>query len=335
MRIRLFVLAIFVVCVISSCSQQDVPQFEGGLTPTVAKTCRAKLGTAIKDNTKISLATTHVDPRGSGDRANARQNIIDTANGNRAARSSYGNAPGGRVYLDERILNTLNTIGTSLVKGMGISEIAGGSHAKTSKHYDGLAFDINVINGTKVVSLPVDSPVLKRVRNQCLRGGATVVLGPGDDLAHRNHVHCQWPPLSPGQDPTVGIEICQPFEIVSVSSPTGPHNTPLLVDIFYKGHPKFPVRAEIVITQCPSGLTCSGGTIIYETEQQPLSFDSRCNLSNPHPAITTGFDTTLIDANGVKTNTVAATFTCQPSSSIASTSNSAPSSAALEVTLGP
>jgi hypothetical protein len=127
----------------------------------------------------------------------------------------------------------------------------------------------------------------------------------------------------------------EPFEIVSVSSPTGPHNTPLPVDIFYSGQPKFPVRAEIVITQCPSGLTCSSGTKTYETEQQPLTFDAKCNLSNSHPTVIVGFDTTLVEANGVRTNTVAATFTCQPGSNSASTSSDAPPSAVFEVTVGP
>jgi hypothetical protein len=351
MRARLFILAIFLIGVISSCNQKEVPTFEGEplVSQTLVGICRAKLANVISKKTTISLATAHAS--GKLDNAYAKTNIIDTANGKAASRSSYtdpktGNiGPGGSIYLNVKMLNALNKIGSSFVKGISVSEIAGGVHGNGSKHYLGRAFDINVINGIRVIMVTKGktpevkqqaSDAVKQVVNMCRRNGASLVLDPfSDPEDHSNHVHCEWPKPQTGEDQTVGIPLCESFDIASVSSPTGPHNTPLPVNIFYKGSPKFPVIAEIVITQCPSGLTCSGGKITYETKQQPLTFDAKCNLSSSHPAVTAGFNTTLVDANGVRTNTVAATFTCQPGSSSASASIDTLSSVGFEVTVGP
>ncbi|MBA3468387.1 MAG: peptidoglycan-binding protein [Herpetosiphonaceae bacterium] len=146
---------------------------------------RAQLATTIRDSSRIKLATVHVS--GVVDSANARQNIVDTANGGAARRSSYQNAPGGSVYLDTRLLNGMITLSQSWTYS--VSEIAGGSHSATSRHYAGVAVDVNVINGSHVSS---SHPNQSAFRSKCSALGATEVLGPGN-TGHSTHIHCAWP----------------------------------------------------------------------------------------------------------------------------------------------
>ena len=69
-----------------------------------------------------------------------------------------------------------------------VSEIAGGSHSLNSRHYAGLAFDLNQINGADVSD--TNSSIVG-VQKMCRALGATEVLGP-DDAGHGGHVHCAW-----------------------------------------------------------------------------------------------------------------------------------------------
>jgi peptidoglycan hydrolase-like protein with peptidoglycan-binding domain len=146
---------------------------------------RAQLATTIRDSSRIGLATTH--DSGNVDSANARQNIVDTANGAAARRSSYENAPGGSVYLDTRLLNGMITLSSSW--SYFVTEIAGGSHSVGSRHYDGVAVDVGTINGSQVTS---SNPYQSAFRSKCSSLGATEVLGPGDS-GHSTHIHCAWP----------------------------------------------------------------------------------------------------------------------------------------------
>jgi len=143
------------------------------------------LATQILGNGNITLATVHAS--GVNDQATARQNIADTAAGQRARRSNYGNAPGGTVALSERLLRGLLPLAEQF--NFSISEIAGGSHNPNSRHYAGVAADINVINGRPVSS---SNPQVTAFRALCRRLGATEVLGPGDP-GHSTHVHTAWP----------------------------------------------------------------------------------------------------------------------------------------------
>jgi hypothetical protein len=146
---------------------------------------RTLLAGGILSNANIMLATAHVS--NVNDNATARQNIEDTSNGRAASRSSYGNAPGGSVKLSIRLLmGILNLAGTY---SFSISELAGGSHSKTSRHYAGVTVDVNVINGQRVSATHPDVANFKR---DCQRLGATEVLGPGDP-GHATHIHCAWP----------------------------------------------------------------------------------------------------------------------------------------------
>ena len=74
-----------------------------------------------------------------------------------------------------------------------VSEIAGGVHSANSRHYAGVAFDVNVLNGSAVnaSNTSVDS-----FKTNGAAQGATEVLGPGDP-GHATHVHLGWPRPGP------------------------------------------------------------------------------------------------------------------------------------------
>jgi hypothetical protein len=146
---------------------------------------RANLSNNILNNANITLATVHVS--GVNDNATVRQNIQDTANDTDASRSSYQNAPGGTVKLDSRMLAAINNLAKTYT--FSISEIAGGSHSKHSRHYDGIAFDVNVLNGQHVGA---SHPDIAKFMQDCRNAGATEVLGPGN-AGHATHIHCAWP----------------------------------------------------------------------------------------------------------------------------------------------
>ncbi|TMD89306.1 MAG: hypothetical protein E6I76_20615 [Chloroflexi bacterium] len=138
------------------------------------------LATQILGTRNITLATVHVSKVVDG--ADAHSNIVDTAHGGQAKRSHYGTAPGGTVALDTRMLRgMLNRAGSVSFR---VSEIAGGSHTTTrSRHYDGTAFDADVINGHPVSRLGADESAFMQ---GCRTDGATEVLFEG------THVHCAW-----------------------------------------------------------------------------------------------------------------------------------------------
>jgi chitosanase len=145
----------------------------------------AALAQRILDNAGIALATAHVS--GVNDQATARQNIVDTAAGGRARRSSYGTAPGGSVDLDLRLLRGLLALAGEYT--FSISELAGGSHNSISRHYVGVAADFNAINGRHVGA---GHPDVRAFMARCRALGATEVLGPGN-AGHSTHVHAAWP----------------------------------------------------------------------------------------------------------------------------------------------
>jgi hypothetical protein len=146
---------------------------------------RAELASRILDHPNIRLAKVHSS--GVSDQANARQNIIDTAAGQEARRSSYGKAPGGKVWLRTDMLRGLLALADKY--SFDISELCGGSHSSNSRHYLGITVDVNYINGTHVKA---SHPDQKAFRQLCRDLGATEVLGPGN-AHHSTHIHAAWP----------------------------------------------------------------------------------------------------------------------------------------------
>lgn len=153
--------------------------------PPASSTNTAVLAQRILDSAAITLATTHSS--GNEDNANTRQNIIDTAAGLPARRSSYDDAPGGTIPLNARMLESLLALAEHFT--FAISELVGGRHSPNSRHYVGVAADINVINGRHVSA---NHPDVNRFTDMCAVLGATEVRGPGD-AGHSTHVHAAWP----------------------------------------------------------------------------------------------------------------------------------------------
>lgn len=123
------------------------------------------------------------------DGAYAQSNVQDVAAGNQAARSAYGNAPGGTTGLDAALLQCL--IDASGTWTFLVTEIAGGSHSPASLHYAGRAFDIGTIDGAIANSA---NAACQPLMNFCVAQGA-VVLGPvplPGNPGHATHIHAHW-----------------------------------------------------------------------------------------------------------------------------------------------
>ena len=89
--------------------------------------------------------------------------------------------------LNERMLAGMLKLAESYT--FRVTSIAGGSHSKTSRHYAGVAFDVDQIEGNRVSAAnPHYRAFMQRARDL----GATEVLGPGSK-GHDTHLHCAWP----------------------------------------------------------------------------------------------------------------------------------------------
>ncbi len=146
---------------------------------------------SLLENPNAEFANYHVSGR--RDNATALDNIRQTAAGLPAARSSYGRAPGGYTQLSAEMLQALNVMAKQGYR-FHVTSIAGSSHSSRSRHYLGVAFDINRING---VPIRRGSPYWRDFIRKCEAMGATETLGPGDP-AHSTHIHVAWP-RPPGQ----------------------------------------------------------------------------------------------------------------------------------------
>ncbi len=147
---------------------------------------RREASQSILHHRRISLADAHLSGR--HDQATSLHNIEQATDGGSSHRSSYQRAPGGRVLLDTRMLRALERLADAGYT-MHVTELAGGSHSSHSRHYAGIAFDVDRINGMKV---NWKNPYCRAFMKKCRRMGATEVLGPGDP-GHSGHVHVAWP----------------------------------------------------------------------------------------------------------------------------------------------
>lgn len=125
---------------------------------------------------------------GCDDGATPADNIRDAAAGRAANRSNYGTAPGGTTALKHSLLEGMQKLKERYNHTYRVTSIAGGSHSSTSRHYVGVAFDVDRVNGN-VVSYSYPHTAFQ---NDCRALGATEVLGPGD-AGHDTHIHCAWP----------------------------------------------------------------------------------------------------------------------------------------------
>lgn len=159
---------------------------KSGLTSSPFQSSRQRLAVALLEHPNAEFANYHVSGR--RDNATALDNIRQTAAGVPAARSSYGNAPGGYVQLHPEMLRAMKVLADKGYR-YHVTSIAGSSHSSRSRHYLGVAFDVNTINGVPVRS---GSAHWREVIRICEAMGATETLGPGD-RGHSTHIHLAWP----------------------------------------------------------------------------------------------------------------------------------------------
>ena len=156
-----------------------------------ARTSRQNLAIALLASPNVQFANYHVSGR--RDNATALDNLKQTAAGVSAARSSYGRAPGGYTQLSPQMLYAMKVLSDDGYR-FHITSIAGSSHSSRSRHYLGVAFDVNRVNG---VPVRAGSAHWREFIRRCEAMGATETLGPGDP-AHSTHIHVAWP-RPPGQ----------------------------------------------------------------------------------------------------------------------------------------
>lgn len=155
--------------------------------PPTNPSSRAESAQRILNRGEVALWQYSPTNTSTSDGADARSNMRDTAASKSAKRSDYGNAPGGTVNLDTRLLSGLLELAKSY--SFRVTSLAGGSHSSNSRHYAGIAVDIDEINGVHVSS---SNPHYRAFMQQCRTLGAEEVLGPGNK-DHDTHVHCAWP----------------------------------------------------------------------------------------------------------------------------------------------
>ncbi len=146
---------------------------------------RMLLAMRIITHPNISLSERHVS--GIQDAATPEKNVVQSLFLHKASRSHYQNAPGGEVFLSIPMMRAMLELAQTYQYR--VSEISGGSHSHRSRHYAGVAMDVDVINHQPVSATNhfVSGFMLK-----CKTLGATEVLGPGSP-GHGSHVHAGWP----------------------------------------------------------------------------------------------------------------------------------------------
>ena len=148
----------------------------------------------LMDEGKIDAKTSHFDARGNrngGDGADAMSNIRAAINGEKARRSTYGNGPGGVSCLDPRIGSFLADLGEA--GNVYVNSIAGGSHSRSSTHYDGYSIDVGQFRGRNMRksnrAAVMDAVAIcrsynaKQIFNENLNCGRTCV-------SHTSWLHC-------------------------------------------------------------------------------------------------------------------------------------------------
>ena len=147
---------------------------------------RMALATGLLKHRGVSLLDFHISRV--EDEATAKDNLRQAARGRHAKRSYYGNGPGGAVELDVRMLRALMVLANEGYT-FRITEFAGGSHSCNSRHYCGVGFDIDTLDGRKIGH---GHPGYREFMARCKELGATEVLGPGS-RGHSTHLHVAWP----------------------------------------------------------------------------------------------------------------------------------------------
>lgn len=137
------------------------------------RTALSLQASGIQTSEQISLADFHIS--GKRDEASAADNTQDVVEGSDVHRSAYGNAPGGETMLSGKVMEVVAQLGEEYL--FRISELAGGSHSRSSRQYTGQALDVDLLNGAAVSER---NPAVESFVKRCRDLGANLVLGPGD-----------------------------------------------------------------------------------------------------------------------------------------------------------
>lgn len=168
--------------VVSAATAPTTAATAGTSTVAVAAT-RAQLATAILANKRITLLH-FCGPA----YASPGANIRDAAAG-RASYTGGGDVGKKAVYLNTRMLAGLKSIGAG--HSIRVTAILGCDHSRTSNHYRGTAFDVDLMDGVKINTTAAGRAASARLKQMCRNLGAREVLGVGDP-GHSTHVHCAW-----------------------------------------------------------------------------------------------------------------------------------------------
>lgn len=141
---------------------------------------------SVLANKKITLYSSDCCAAGAKDTFSAASvSVSNTANGQPAKTSARSDVGVQSVKLSARMLDAMNNLAASDGFSFRVVSITNGDHSSNSAHYDGRAFDVDIINGRKVNS---SNPDYRRFMAACQsRGGRAI--GPGSP-GHSTHVHC-------------------------------------------------------------------------------------------------------------------------------------------------
>jgi hypothetical protein len=145
---------------------------------------RASLAQQILAHSKITLLQFHVGNR-YHPASTARQNIIDTSQGKKAALSPDCST-GSETDLSEQMLRAVLSLAQQST--LTINILAGGCHTNGSRHYGGRAVDFGAVNGQLIRA---GHPNISQFLARCRELGAVEAFGPGD-AGHDTHIHCAW-----------------------------------------------------------------------------------------------------------------------------------------------
>ena len=156
------------------------------LSADAAGSSDVALAKKILSNPNIVLAKSHISGKtdhiyctGNIDHATAYCNIVELANGQKAARSSFfdptvgQSGPGGSTTVQPLILQIILAAAAS-GQQVGVLEIAGGVHGTHTAHYTGHAVDIDMFNGQHLTGRNQPSLQLIQTILSVLPAGSTI-----------------------------------------------------------------------------------------------------------------------------------------------------------------
>lgn len=111
---------------------------------------------------------------------------------------------------------------------------------------------------------------------------------------------------------TAAAAAAGPFRIGTASSPASvkQNGAKGTMVIHWTGHPAFPVTVHAAVASCPSGLSCSGGTAIFQQPVNPLRWNAWTCTGNLTKSWTLDYWVWVTDAGGRSTQKVRQKVVC-------------------------